>query len=98
MRSDVNFQISRAGLSHPAQVLTNQIACFAVVIIQYVLLHKLIIPSPSHSTLNNPGVLLSYLACSTVFVQGNQLHLSFSNSCIISGLTKSSRLSQVIAI
>ena len=33
MRSDVNFQISRAGLSHPARVLTNQIACFTVVII-----------------------------------------------------------------
>ena len=32
MRSDVNFQISRAGLSHPARVLTNQIACFAVVL------------------------------------------------------------------
>ena len=31
MRSDVNFQISRAGLSHPARVLTNQIACFTVV-------------------------------------------------------------------
>ena len=29
MRSDVNFQISRAGLSHPARVLNNQIACFA---------------------------------------------------------------------
>ena len=34
MRSDVNFQISRAGLSHPARVLTNQIACFTVVILQ----------------------------------------------------------------
>ena len=33
MRSDVNFQIARAGLSHPAQVLTNQIACFTVVIV-----------------------------------------------------------------
>ena len=33
-RSDVNFQISRAGLSHPAWVFTNQIACFTVVIIQ----------------------------------------------------------------
>ena len=30
MQSDVNFQISRAGLSHPAWVLTNQIACFTV--------------------------------------------------------------------
>ena len=34
MRSDVNFQISRAGLqSHPARVLTNQIACFTVVFV-----------------------------------------------------------------
>ena len=38
MRSDVNFQISRAGLSHPARVLTNQIACFTVVIIQQIFL------------------------------------------------------------
>ena len=33
MRNDVNFQISRVGLSHPARVLTNQIACFTAVII-----------------------------------------------------------------
>ena len=32
MRSDVNFEISRAGLSNPARALTNQIACFTVVI------------------------------------------------------------------
>ena len=32
MRSDVNFQISGTGLTHPARVLTNQIACFTVVI------------------------------------------------------------------
>ena len=30
---DVNFQISREGLSHPARVLTNQIMCFTVVVI-----------------------------------------------------------------
>ena len=35
MQSDVNFQISRAGLSHPARVLTNQIACFTVVFYIY---------------------------------------------------------------
>ena len=40
MRSDVNFQISRAGLSHPARVLTNQIACFTVVIIEIFLLNR----------------------------------------------------------
>ena len=30
-QSDVNFQSSRAGLPHPARVLTNQIVCFTVV-------------------------------------------------------------------
>ena len=40
MRSDVNFQISRAGLSHPARVLTNQIACSTVVIIYRDLLNE----------------------------------------------------------
>ena len=29
MQSDINFQISRSGLSHPARVLTNKIAFHA---------------------------------------------------------------------
>ena len=39
MRSDVNFQISHAGLSHPARVLTNQMSTFKVPVQDCLILH-----------------------------------------------------------